>query len=229
MKLNALFLTTIFATASAFAPAPTFVRRTALFSDVEESVAEPVAPPAPSAPTGGSGGALVPIKEESIQFTAGVIGGLVGFSVAGPVGGAIGAGFANFASKTDEDVGDVVQNLSKTTLEVYNYFVKLDNKYALLNKAQSALQKSYDQLKESGGDPEALEKVEKALADTTGKINEVNEEYDVVGAGLQALGIVGDVTEKAVKKTIELNAEYKLTDKALDAIQKAIEKVKASA
>ena len=139
------------------------------------------------------------------------------------------AGFANFASKTDEDVGDVVQNLSKTTLEVYNYFVKLDNKYALLNKAQSALQKSYDQLKESGGDPEALEKVEKALADTTGKINEVNEEYDVVGAGLQALGIVGDVTEKAVKKTIELNAEYKLTDKALDAIQKAIEKVKASA
>ena len=67
-----------------------FVRRTALFSDVEESVAEPVAPPAPSAPTGGSGGALVPIKEESIQFTAGVIGGLVGFSVAGPVGGAIG-------------------------------------------------------------------------------------------------------------------------------------------
>ena len=35
------------------------------------------------------------------------------------------AGFANFASKTEEDVGDVVQNLSKTTLEVYNYFVQV--------------------------------------------------------------------------------------------------------
>jgi len=222
-----VFLAAIFVTASAFVPNPSFVRRTSLFSDVEESVSSPPTPP-PAAPSS-SGGALVPIKEESIQFTAGVIGGLVGFSVAGPVGGVIGAGFANFASKTDEDVGDVVQNLSKTTLEVYNYFVKLDGKYALLNKAKEALQKSYDQLKESGGDPEALEKVEKALADTTGKINEVNDEYDVVGAGLQALGIVGDVTEKAVKKTIELNSEYKLTEKALDAIQKAIEKVKASA
>lgn len=30
-----------------------------------------------------------------------------------------------------------------------------------MNKAKEALQKSYDQLKESGGDPEALEKVEK--------------------------------------------------------------------
>ena len=77
---------------------------------------------------------------------------------------------------------------------------QLDNKYALLNKAQSTLQSTYDSLKDSNADSDSLEKVEKALADTKAKITEVNDEYDVVGAGLQALGIVGDLTEKAVKK-----------------------------
>ncbi len=106
---------------------------------------------------------------------------------------------------------------------------KLDAKYTLLVKAQSALQESYDKVKDNVNvDPETVEKVEKALADTTGKINEINEEYDIVGYGLMALGGVGDLTEKAVKKTVELNEEYNLTDKAKDAVKAAIEKIRES-
>jgi hypothetical protein len=118
-----------------------FVARksTPLFSEVEEAAPAPSAPSPPSS-SSSSGGALVPISEERVQFTAGVIGGIAGFAVAGPVGATIGAGFANFASKTEEDVGDIIKNLSKTSLEVYNYVVKLDNKYEVLKKSQSALQ-----------------------------------------------------------------------------------------
>ena len=45
---------------------------------------------------------------------------------------------------------------------------------------------------------------------------------------MTALGVVGDLIDKAIKKVGELNEEYKLTDKALDAVQKAIESAKAA-
>ncbi|GMI33302.1 hypothetical protein TrCOL_g2081 [Triparma columacea] len=231
MLFNKVIVAAMLMSAGAFVPSHTFVARksTPLFSEVEEAAPAPSAPSPPSS-SSSSGGALVPISEESVQFTAGVIGGIAGFAVAGPVGATIGAGFANFASKTEEDVGDIIKNLSKTSLEVYNYVVKLDNKYEVLKKSQSALQASYDNIKDSETvDPETVSKVEKALADTTSKITEINDEYDIVGAGLQALGIVGDLTEKAVLKTVELNKEYKLTDKGIEAVQRLIDKVKESA
>ncbi|GMH72324.1 hypothetical protein TrRE_jg5930 [Triparma retinervis] len=231
MLFNKVVIAAMLVSAGAFVPSHTFVARKSipLFSEVEEATPAPPAPSPPSS-SSSSGGALVPISEESVQFTAGIIGGVAGFALAGPVGATIGAGFANFASKTEEDVGDIVKNLSKTSLEVYNYMVKLDNKYEVLKKSQEALQASYDNIKDSETvDPETVSKVEKALADTTSKITEINDEYDIVGAGLQALGIVGDITEKAVIKTVELNKEYKLTDKGIEAVQRLIDKVKESA
>lgn len=61
--------------------------------------------------------------------------------------------------------------------------------------------------------PETVKKVEDALENTSSKIKEINEEYDLVGVGQTTLGLVGDLVEKAVKKAGELNEEYKLTDK----------------
>jgi prefoldin subunit 5 len=174
-------------------------------------------------------GALVPIKEETVEFTAGLLGGAVGLVVGGPVLGALGAAAANYASKNDMEVGEVVQAVSKTSIEVYNYLAKLDAKYEVLNKAKSSLQQTYDKLKATDSiDPDTIKKVEDALAGTTAKIAEINEEYDLVGAGMTALGVVGDLIDKAIKKVGELNEEYKLTDKALDAVKKAVESAKAA-
>jgi len=174
-------------------------------------------------------GALVPIKEETVQFTAGIVGGAVGLVVGGPVLGAIAAAAANYASKNEMEVGEVVQAVSKSSIEIYNYLAKLDAKYELLNKTKASLQQTYEKLKASESiDPETLKKVEDALAGTTAKIAEINEEYDLVGAGVTALGVVGDLIDKAIKKVGELNEEYKLTDKALDAVKKAIASAKAA-
>lgn len=69
--------------------------------------------------------AIVPINEETVEFTAGLLGGGVGFVVGGPVLGAVGAAAANYASKTDAEVGEVLSAVSKTSIEVFNYFSKV--------------------------------------------------------------------------------------------------------
>merc|ERR1719517_32345 len=105
--------------------------------------------------------------------------------------------------------------VSKTSIEAYNYLAKLDTKYEVLTKAQGSLEAALEKLKaESGDNKEAIAKVEAALQTTTDKIGELNDEYDLVGGAVTALGVTGELVEKAVKKFGELNEEYMLTQKA---------------
>jgi len=57
-------------------------------------------------------------------------------------------------------------------------------------------------------------------------MTDVNDKYDLVGGGMQVLGLLGDLTEKAVNKGVELNTEYNLMDKAMVALEEAISKVR---
>jgi len=174
-----------------------------------------------------SGGALVPVNEETVEFTAGIVGGVVGFAIGGPVLGAVTAAAANYASRSDLEVTEVVQTVSKSAIEVYNYLSELDAKYELLTNAQTSLQVTLEKVKENEKvNPATIQKIEDALSSTTSKIDELNEEYDLVGGVTTALGVVGDLVEKAVQKAGEVNEEYKLTDKALSSINSAVEKAK---
>jgi hypothetical protein len=230
MKVRSTILAAVIVgSASAFTTAPSraFVARP-LFAEDAAVEAEVSAPVVEAEPVSSSGGALVPIKEETIEFTAGLIGGALGFAVGGPVLGALGAAAANYAAKTDQEVGEVVQSVSKTTIEIYNYLATLDAKYELLSNAQKSLEDSLAKIKKADNvDPETVKKVESALASTTAKIKEINEEYDLVGAGSTALGVIGDLVERAVKQAGIINEEYKLTEKAMEAIRTAVEKGKA--
>jgi len=200
--------------ASAFVPQQrAFVRQAGVLSMSED---------APSKTS-----ALVPIKEETVEFTAGMIGGAAGFLIGGPVVAAIGAAAANYVAKGESEAGTIVSSVSKSAIEVYNYLTTLDSKYELLTKAQASLEKALDKLKSQDSvDPEAIKKVEDALSSTKAKITEINDEYDLVGSGVTALGVIGDLVEKTIKKVGELNEEYKLTDKAKDALSSAIAKAK---
>jgi len=204
--------------ASAFVPLHNTVARLQVSSFMsDESSAE-------------AGGKIVAIKEETVEFTAGIIGGVAGLVVGGPVLGAVGAAAANYVSKGENEVGEIVGTVSKTALEAYNYLATLDNKYEVLASAQSSLEGALDKLKsQEKVDAAAIEKVESALASTKAKIEEVNDEYDLVGSGITALGVVGDLVEKTVKKVGELNEEYQLTDKAKAALSSAVDKAKEAA
>lgn len=213
--------------ASAFVPQQhAFVRPAAGLFMSEEVEAAPAPAPTPSKKEV----SLVPIKEETVEFTAGIIGGAAGFIIGGPVVAAIGAAAANYVSKGGSEAGTVISSVSKSAIEVYNYLATLDGKYELLTKAQASLEKALDKLKSQDSvDPEAIKKVEDALASTKAKISEVNDEYDLVGSGVTALGVLGDLVEKTVKKVGELNEEYKLTDKAKEALNSAVAKAKEAA
>ena len=50
------------------------------------------------APAGGDG-IIVPVSDDNVKTTVGIAGAAVGFSVAGPVGAAVAAAAANYASK----------------------------------------------------------------------------------------------------------------------------------
>jgi len=205
----------IVGSASAFAPAPFARTASSLYMSDDEPVKTT---------------AIVPINEETVEFTAGLLGGAIGFSLGGPVLGAVGAAAANYASKTDAEAGEVLSAVSKTSIEIFNYFSKLDSKYAVLDQAKGQLENALDKVKATdGANPETIEKLENALSSTNSKIQEINDEYDLVGTGMTALGVIGDLVEKAIIKAGELNDEYKLSDKAGAALSEAVDKAKASA
>mmetsp|Transcript_14254 Transcript_14254/g.23596 ORF Transcript_14254/g.23596 Transcript_14254/m.23596 type:complete len:230 (-) Transcript_14254:128-817(-) len=226
MKFSGILSLLLVGSAAAFAPAAS-TQRAAFGLRMSDEDAAPAAPAAAPASTGGS---LVAIKEETVEFTAGLVGGAIGFAVGGPVLGAIGAAAANYASKMDNDVSQVVSAVSKSSIQIYNYLTQLDSKYEILTKAQASLEDSLTKLKAQGTvDPATLEKVENALSSTKSKISELNDEYDLVGASTTAFGVIGDLVEKAVLKAGELNEEYKISNKALDALNGAVVKAKDAA
>ena len=218
MKYGQLLISAIFiGSASAFVPpaASVGIRRASMSSlSMSDEGAK-------------SSSAIVAINEETVEFTAGILGGVVGFALGGPVLGAIGAAAANYASKTDAEVGEILSAVSKTSIEIFNYFSKLDAKYEVLAKAKGQLEVALEKVKTSETtDPETIMKIESALSSTNAKIKEINDEYDLVGVGMTALGVVGDLVEKAIVKAGELNEEYQLSSKASDALKEAIEKAK---
>ena len=131
MKYGQLLLSAIvIGPASAFAPpAAIGIRRASMSLSMSDE-----------APSAKSSSAIVAINEETVEFTAGILGGVVGFALGGPVLGAIGAAAANYASKTDAEVGEILSAVSKTSIEIFNYFSKLDAKYEVLAKAMGHLE-----------------------------------------------------------------------------------------
>jgi len=75
-------------------------------------------------------------------------------------------------------------------------------------------------------DPDSLEKFEGTISEAKNKVISLNDEYDLVGGSVSVLGAVGDVLEKAINKADEVNKEYKLSDKAITAVNEAIDSVK---
>ena len=161
-----------------------------------------------------TGGAIVAVNEATVEFTAGVLGGVAGFAIAGPAGAIAVAAFTNYLSKQDDDMATVVQSFSKTALEVSNYLLKLESKYDVLYRTKIQLEDTLDKLKESDGvKGEAIDKVEKALASTVTRMAVISDEYDFWGETTSALGFVGELVEKTATTIQTINKDFKLLDR----------------
>merc|ERR1712111_248400 len=111
--------------------------------------------------------------------------------------GAIAAAAANYASKTDAEAGEILSAVSNTSIEVFNYFSKLDSKYEVLDQAKGQLENALEKVKsQDNANPQTIEKIENALSSTSAiiKAGELNEEYQLSSKATVALA---DAVEKA--------------------------------
>lgn len=212
---------------------------TAAAAKPEPAVAKTPTPPAPKPDKASTrivndplDGAIIPINSETVEFTSGILGGALALALgASPVFAVVAAAAANYVSKKDDlgEVTELVQAISKASLNTINWFAKLDSKYAIVGKLSESLDKSLDQLKNSEGESaETVKQIEERVAKTSKQIQQIADEIDLIEGGKQALGAVGDVLETSIDKAVDANKEYKLTERAAGAAKKAIEKAKES-
>lgn len=176
-------------------------------------------------------GAIVPINQANIEFTAGVLAGGVALALgATPVFAVVAAAVANYISKKSDlgEVNELVNGIATASLNTLNWFGKLDSKYLLLGKLSDQLDAQINKLKNSEGESaENIRKIEESLAKTSRQIKQLGEEIDFIEGSKQALGAVGEVIETSVDKAFDANKEYKLTERAANAAKKAVEKAKS--
>ncbi|KAL7541514.1 hypothetical protein ACHAXR_011440 [Thalassiosira sp. AJA248-18] len=177
-------------------------------------------------------GAIVPINAETVEFTSGVLGGALALALgASPVFAVVAAAAVNYVSKKDDlgEINELVQGISKASLNTLNWFGKLDSKYSVLGKLNDTLDKSLNDLKNSESESaETYKKIEETVTKTSKQIKQLADEIDLIEGGKQALGAVGEVLETSIDKAVDANKEYKLTERASGAAKKAIEKAKES-
>lgn len=167
--------------------------------------------------------ALVPVNDETIKSSATVSSAAAGLVLGGPVFAVVAAIAGNYVAQQDGEVAEVVKGVGKVSLDVLNFFFKLNAKYDLTSKAGDVAAENFDKLKKSDADGN-IEKVEGYFSTAKDKIVELNSEYDLVEKSKQALSYAGDLSIKAIDKSIELNDEYKIVDKVSDAVKDTVAK-----
>ena len=181
--------------------------------------------------------AIVPVNESTVQFTAGALGGAAGFIVGGPILGIVTASVFNYLSRKEEDKSStasatttspkkIVDTASQTALLAYNYVAQFEKKNQIIDSIFKLLERITDKAKETDTPAsEVLVSLEQTLGGIANKVEELNDDYDIVGGVGTVLDSVGDLVEISVDKVVELNKEYKFTDRAVDAVKVVVGKV----
>ena len=194
---------------------------------LSDSTDEPATPKsAPATPKATSKEVtLAPINDDSIKAAGAISGGVIGFLLAGPLGGVLLAAISNYVAKKNDETGEAIRGFGKTSLEVYNYLTKLNSKYEVSDKLGSQVGSKIEALE---AENESVGNIRSAISTTTTKISELDKEYDFVGKGKQVATAAGALSDSAIDKLLELNNKYDFVGSSVDAAKKAVEKAKSS-
>ena len=173
---------------------------------------------------------LVVLNEAAVEFTAGVIGGMVGFAVAGPMGAVAAATVANYCSRQEDEISAVVQGISKTALEGYNHLMKLDAKHDFMLKAKLNVEGTLKNVKKSEVvSGKVIERVEKVLGSTVSKVAMISDETNFWGTTTSFFGFLGDLVEKSVHVAGGITKELHLVDHLFHGVKEVFESTKVTA
>jgi hypothetical protein len=174
---------------------------------------------------------LVPINEASVQFTAGLLGASAGFLLGGPILAAILAATTNYLSRKDDESNNqepspkkIVDTASQTALLVYNFLARFEKENKVVDTTFKVLEGAIDKVKATEGGS-ALLSVESTLGGISKKVEEFNDDYDVVKGAETVLNSVGDLVEISVDKVRDLNEEYKLTERVGSVLKGTVDKL----
>lgn len=95
--------------------------------------------------------------------------------------------------------------------------------HLLTGKAGAQLDDAVSKLKTQGEAGETIAQVQKTVKDLSSQATKLSSEYDLPAKAKQALGVAGELADTAIDKGIELEKEYKVTDKVKDAVKKSID------
>lgn len=160
---------------------------------------------------------IIPVDKENVENAAAFTGGILGFVLAGPVGGIILAALTNYVSKKENESGEALRGIGKTVVESVNFLRKLNGKYQVTDKVAETVSKAVDT-----GDNEVIGTVKTASS----KVKELNDEYDLVGKGKDVIGVAKTLSEAALEKIEELNSKYDFIELAKKTANTAVEKIK---
>lgn len=174
--------------------------------------------------------AIVPINESSVQFTAGLLGATAGYLLGGPLFAAVFAATTNYLSRKDDEPkrGDavatttspkkIVDTASQTVLLFYNYLAQFERENRVFDTTFRLLEGTVDKAKrtEQG---EIISNVENVLGTVARTAEELNDDYDLVGGAGTVLNSVGDLVEISVDKVVELDGEYRLSQRVGDVVK----------
>lgn len=147
---------------------------------------------------------LVPLDKKNIENAAAVTGGIVGYALGGPVVALILAAISNYVAKKDTDAGTALRGFGKSVIESFNFVTTLNKKYDVTGTVSSSVSKA---VSSAEGESEGFEKVSKTVNSTFSKIKEINAEFDLVGKGKLAAIAAAELSDAALKKVEELNAQ----------------------
>ena len=155
-------------------PPKAVVAATAAVPITEPKVLKPVTN---SEPTRASSGAIVPIDEATVQFTAGTIGGLAGLIVGGPILGAVSASAFNYLSRKDDrestaTAKKIVDTASESTLQAYNFLAQFEKDNNIIDNVSNLFKKVTDTVKETDSPAVSV------LGGVVNKLEELNDDYD---------------------------------------------------
>ena len=167
---------------------------------VEEKVSAPKAAASKSKPIT----SIVPVDKTNVENAATVTTAFLGLAMGGPVGALFFAALGKYLAKKDNESGVVVRGIGKSVVEVYNFFMSLEEKYHLAEKATTTIDETSTKLAK---DSEGVATVKKSATEAISKIKELNSEFDLVGKGKQALEVAATLSESALEKVEELNAK----------------------
>lgn len=181
--------------------------------------------------------ALVPINEATVQFTAGLLGATAGFLLGGPLLSALLAATSNYLSRKDERTAatnnnneaspkKIVDTASQTALLLYNFLARIEKENNLVDGTFRVLENGVDKLKATESPAaEVVLQLESTLGNIAKKVEEWNDDYDFVNGAGTVLNSVGDLVEMSVDRVVELNEEYRLTERVGEVVRETVKKV----